>query len=459
MGTLTGLMHVVTGALAANQAAVSATAENISNLNTAGYSRRAVSWNEGDIITVGAGTSPGVRSTITAQRDRVLQRAVQNANEISAGSSTRLAALNQLQDLFKMDSSGNDAAGIGSAISGLFNAASSLAAAPGDRTALGTLFLAAQNFAETFNRAAAQISSQTGALNQQVSTSIEQVNALTKQVAALNRQLGEAPPDGARNILLDQRDSAITQLSKLIDVNTVSSEQDGLNLTLPDGTPLVSGATQLALSTSMVSGTVKIFAAPSTGSREVTSVIRGGSIGGSLQVRDSDAPAVMAQLDALAVAVAASVNAQNTLGTGASGLPGTDIFSGNAAATLTVVASDGTAFATTGADGVSGSNMRALGALQASGIVAGSTPTEAFSTLLSGLGGTISGAKIQSSADSAILTQTSTQLEATSGVSLDQEAANLAQYQRSYQAAAKVLSIVNELLAQAINLGQPTTVN
>jgi len=46
-----------------------------------------------------------------------------------------------------------------------------------------------------------------------------------------------------------------------------------------------------------------------------------------------------------------------------------------------------------------------------------------------------------------------------SGVSLDEEAGNLTQYQRSYEAAAKVFSIVDALMASALNLGVPTSVS
>ena len=215
----------------------------------------------------------------------------------------------------------------------------------------------------------------------------------------------------------------------------------------------------MPLSTGYVSGTARIYAAPAAGNGEVTAAIHGGSIGGSLQARDTDLAAVMAQLDAIATSIATNVNTQNATGTVASGAQGAAIFSGNSAATLTVSAISGAAFATTGADGVSGSNAQAIGNLQNAGIVSGSSPSASFASLLTTLGNTVSGASVQSTADSAILSQATTVLDATSGVSLDQEAANLTQYQRSYEAAAKVLSIVDELLAQAINLGQPTTVS
>jgi flagellar hook-associated protein 1 FlgK len=456
MGTLTALLHVTTGALAANQTALTATAENIANQNTPGYTRRSVTWTEGDIVSVGASTSPGVQATVSALRDRVLQFTVQQATETSSASSTRLSALDNLQSLFNITSSGDDASGINAAVSDFFGAATTVAATPTDSTAQQSLYTAAQTLASTLNRAAGQITVQSTSLSQQVATSVAQVNSLTAQIAALNKQIGTSSVGDSRDTLLDQRDSLVTNLSQLVDVNTISSDNDGMNLALADGTPLVSGTSSMPLTTGVVSGAVQIYAAASTGGANVTNAIRGGSIGGALQARDEDLPAVSGQLDALAAAIATAVNTQNAAGITAAGTAGTDVFSGTTAATLTVIASDSTAFASTGTS--PGSNALALGNLASAALVGGKTASDAFSSLLSNLGSTGSNAQTQSTADAAILSQTSTQLDSVSGVSLDQEAANLTQYQRSYEAAAKVLTIVDELLAEAINLGQQTTV-
>ena len=459
MGSLTSILHVVTGALAANQTALSATAENISNLNTAGYTRRVVNFSDGDVVTVGAGASTGVQANVTAQRDRVLQKTVQQATEASSASSTRLAAINALQDFFKINGTGEDASGIGGAIGGFFNAASSLSATPADSTAQQSLYVAAGTLASTLNRAAAQITGQTSALNQQVTSSVGQVNTLTTQVAALNQQIGNTTGGDERNTLIDQRDSVVTQIAQLVDVNTIAGSNGSLDLALSDGTPLVTGAIQLSLATATVSGKVQVYAPASGGGGDVTGAIRGGSVGGYLSARDGDLASVTTQLDVLAAAIGTAVNTQNAAGTTLAGAAGTAIFSGTTAATLTVTAANGSAFASTGSAGGNGSNALAIANLQNAPLVSGGTPSSAFAGLLSGLGETASGAGTQAAADTAILTQTGTQLDATSGVSLDQEASNLTQYQRSYEAAAKVLSIVNDLLAQAINLGQPTTVS
>ena len=452
MGTLTALLHVSTSALAANQSALSATAENISNQTTEGYTRRATTFSGGDSVMIGGqSTSTGVIATVTAQRDNVLQRAVLQATEASSASSTRLTALNTLQSLFAIDADGGDAAGIGTAVSDFFSSASSLAASPNDNTARQTMYTRAQTLASTMNRAAAQIASQTSALNQQVTSSVGQVNGLLASVASLNIQIVQAGAGTDTSTLQDQRSLTITQLAKLVDANTVAATDGSTGVSLADGTPLVSGATVTPLKTAMLGGTVQIV----SGSANVTSTIRGGSIGGALEARDEDIPGVTAKLDVIAGAIAAKVNAQNAVGTDANGNLGGAIFAGTSAATLTVVIGNGASIATSS----DGSNAAALAAIGSQALVGGLTAANAFSSMITSLGQTASTAGTNCTADAAVLTQTSTQLANVSGVSLDTEAANLTQYQRSYEAAAKVLSIVNELMAQAINLGTGTTVS
>lgn len=451
MGTLGGLLHLSSSALSADQTALSATASNISGQNTEGYTRRTVNWSTMDTVTVhGASLSAGVTTTVVAQRDRILQRSLQQATEASSASSTRLTALDTLQSLFTINSSGDDASGVGAAISNFFNSATSLAATPTDSTMRRTMYTNAQTLASVMNRAASQLTSQTSSLNQQIGASVEQVNGLLTTIASLNQQIQASASTGTDD-LQDQRDQAVVSLAKLVDVNTLTAKDGTVSLSLSDGTPLLMGANAIPLATATVNGTVRIL---SNGS-DVTSSITSGSIGGMLHVRDTDIPAVSQQLDSIASAIATAVNAQNTAGTDANGNAGGDIFSGTTAATVSVAIGSGDGIAASS----DGSNAASIGALASQNIVGTLTASGAFSAMVSELGQTVSTATTAKTADTAVLDQTTTQVANVSGVSLDTEAANLTQYQRAYQAAAKVLAIVNELMAQAINLGQQTSVS
>jgi flagellar hook-associated protein 1 FlgK len=90
--------------------------------------------------------------------------------------------------------------------------------------------------------------------------------------------------------------------------------------------------------------------------------------------------------------------------------------------------------------------------------VNGQTPAAYYASFLTQLGSTVSQVANENTTQQASLTQLTTLQSSESSVSLDQEAANLTLYERSYDAAAKVFTIVDQLMASALNLGEETTV-
>jgi flagellar hook-associated protein 1 FlgK len=110
------------------------------------------------------------------------------------------------------------------------------------------------------------------------------------------------------------------------------------------------------------------------------------------------------------------------------------------------------AASTDGAPGDNG-NLLALVALQNSQIVDGSTPTDAYSKMVFQVGGAIANAKADQQAGEVVLNQLNDLRGAVSGVSLDEEAANLIRFQQAYAASARVISTINELLDIAVHLG------
>ncbi len=462
MGTLTGLFNSTRQALLADQAAISTTATNISNQNTSGYTKRTVTWTQGDTVQIsGLPVDSAPVVTITSQRDRVLDRTLQQATDTASSSSTRLAALTTLQGLFTLNSSGTDSSGIQAAISGVFTGISAVAADPTGTAARQTTLAATQTLATSFNRAAAQLSAQTTALNAQVSNGVTQVNTLVAAIAFANSRIANTAD--TTSSLEDERSRLVTELSGFIGLQQTTKESNGISLSTTDGTLLVDGENSFALHTASISGTTRVLTNANT---DITSVVQGGSIGGSIRARDSDLPVVASQLDTLAYTFAAALNTQNQAGLTSSGTAGSAIFSvgasvAGAAATISVALSDpaGIAAASTSEGAGGGSNANALLALQTSSTVGSQTFDAAFGSMLSGLGTTVSSATTDSTADAAVQTQLSTQRDSISGVSLDEEASNLTQYQRSYQAAAKLLSILDQILAAAINLGTETPVS
>jgi flagellar hook-associated protein 1 FlgK len=91
--------------------------------------------------------------------------------------------------------------------------------------------------------------------------------------------------------------------------------------------------------------------------------------------------------------------------------------------------------------------------------VDGQTPINYYSNMVSTLGSTVSEVETENTAQNASVTQLQTQSDSLSSVSLDDEASAMQQLERSYQAASKVFSVLNTIMASALNLGEQTTVS
>ena len=182
-------------------------------------------------------------------------------------------------------------------------------------------------------------------------------------------------------------------------------------------------------------------------------------------MQTQNATQIVTSLDQLAYAIGTAVNQQNEAGLDANGVAGQAIFTlptsaGGTAHSISVAITNPTqiAAASTGQGATGNSNANALADLGTSALVGGQSASSYFAGLLSTVGSAASSATGDQTAQQAALDQLTTQRNALSGVSLDEEAASLTNYQRSYQAASKLFQIVDTLLEAAINLGTPTTV-
>ncbi len=467
MGTLTSLLDVSREALLADQAALNATSTNVANQNTAGYTRQMVSFQSTDAVTLSGGSyGNGVTATAVSQRDRVLEQRVQQQTQIQAQSGALESALQQVQSIFGLSSTSTSASttALGSATDSFFSALSALTSNPSDAATRQNVMATANTLADAFNSTANQISQISSSLNQQVVSDVGQVNSLTATIASLNTQIASSSPHADAGTLEDQRQLAIAQLSQFVGLDQISTPQNGITLTTSSGAVLVSGSQAIAVSTTQVGGVTHILAG--VGAQDVTSNLTGGDLGGVLQARDQELPSYTNALDSLAYGIGTGVNNQNELGLDGNGNPGSALFllpgsSTGAAGSIQVSTTNpkAVAAASVGEGSAGNSNATALANLATANVAGGQTASGFLASFLAQIGSDTSGATINNSAQQATLTQLTTQRDSLSGVSLDQEAANLTQYQRSYQAASQVFNIVNTLMASAINLGVETAVN
>ncbi len=466
MGTISAALSLITGALEADQSALDVVSNNVANASNATYTRQVPNWSENQPVYV-SGTLVGTGVTVTggvSQRDRVLNQRLQQQQQASSAATSLLGALTTLGSSFTLASTSATTGGnIGTDITSFFDSYTQMESNPSSNSLRQQVLSSATILAGDISAAATNVIEQRASLDQSVGTVASQVNTLTASIAAVNRQIQSLSPGTDAGSLEDQRQSALAQLSKLIGVNQIDTENNGLSLTTPGGQLLVSEGASIAISSGVVNGVTHMFA----GGNDITSDLTsgGGQLGGLLTARDQRLPTVLSALDELAYGISTQVNTVNNAGTDLAGDNGNagNVFnappqvSGSAMA-MSVVMTDPNHIAAAALNGGVGDNSNAVAAaaLATQSIVAGLTPSNFYSNMISTIGSEMNETTIQSTALTASVSQLQSQVNSLSAVSLNDEASAMQEFQRSYQAASKVFTILDTLMASAINLGVQT---
>jgi flagellar hook-associated protein 1 FlgK len=469
MGTISSAFSLISQALDADQSGLSIVANNVANASTTGYTEEKPNWQENQPIEVnGVSYGAGVTETgPTSVRDKVLEERLNQQQQLASASGSRLTALDTLQALFTpaSGSSSSTAGNIGTDITSFFSSFSSLEANPTNNADRQAVLSAAKTLAGDVSNAAASLNSQKSALDQEAAAVPSQVNALTSSIAQLNLEILSQSPNTDAGTLEDQRQQDISQLSQLIGVNQVTTTNNGISITTTSGQLLASTGESVPLTTGTVDGVTHFF----VGTTDVTSQLAtgGGSLGGYLTARDQDIPSVLGSLDQLAYSVSTQVNKLNNAGTDLAGDNSNagNIFSeptqvAGSAAAMSVVMTDPDHIAAAGSGKGTGDNTNAtaMATLASQTIVSGLTPINYYSNLVTTLGSTVSSVQTENTAQTASVTQLQTQNSALSGVNLNDEASAMTTLERSYQAASQVFTMLNTIMASALNLGEQATV-
>jgi flagellar hook-associated protein 1 FlgK len=258
MPGLSSALAIAVGALQAEQGALDVTTNNVANTNTPGYSRQVPDFVENPPIvlgtlTVGAGVD---LQKIESLRDQILQVQIAQETQQQGQLNSLVTALQQAQTLFT-----SSTADIGTQISNFFSSLGQLSTNPTNLALRQGVLTAAGNLANAFHTTADNLTQQKTNLDLSVVENVQQVNTLTTQIASLNAQIANLQnTNHDASAFVDQRDVLIGQLSSLIDVSTIHSDNT-LTLTTSNGTALVAGDRSFTLTTQTdASGVQHIFA-------------------------------------------------------------------------------------------------------------------------------------------------------------------------------------------------------
>ncbi|GIV00971.1 MAG: flagellar hook-associated protein 1 [Actinomycetota bacterium] len=281
---------------------------------------------------------------------------------------------------------------------------------------------------------------------------VEEVNGLLGSLADVNRAIVATPTGQPDATLLDRRDALVDRLAVLVGAHAIE-QGDGTVRVSVGGIGLVDGA---VATTIRLTPSFDVVDA-STGA----TLVPGGEVGGYRRFLLQDLPGLRAGLDAFARDLADALNAQHEAGWVSDTTPGGPLLSyapGNVARTLQVAISDPADLAASSQPGppfpaFDGGNARALADLRTALVASGGTDTlgGAARALAVGLGATLAGATRATETQRQLTAAAELARQGEHGVSLDEEMTGLIEARHAFDAAARLMSVVDEALDVLIN--------
>ncbi|MDF9905819.1 UNVERIFIED_ORG: flagellar hook-associated protein 1 FlgK [Pseudomonas reinekei] len=329
------LLNIGMSGLSASHASLVTTGNNISNVDTVGYSRQqTVQGTKGSIqygnVFIGTGTTlADVRRVYNSYLDAQLQ----TTTSLNGDAQAYLGQATQVDKLLS-----DSGAGITKTLQSFFSSLQTLSANSNDNAARQALLTNAQGLSSRFNAMSQQLTQQNTYINDQLGSMAEQVNKLASTVAAYNKRISEvSSSSGTPNELLDQRNETIRQLNEL--VGTQVTETEGrLDIYLGSGQPLVVGDTvnKLRMAPDPTDPTrSSIIMDRGSSSIDITGVMSGGQMGGLLRYRSEVLTPAVNSLGRIAMVVADQVNKQLGQGLDQNGNFGAALFNNiNSAAAI-----------------------------------------------------------------------------------------------------------------------------
>lgn len=451
-----GGLNMMGNALRIFQRALDVTGHNIANVNTPGYSRQRIvlGTNTPDTLyglhPYQVGTGVNIQ-TVMRIRSALLDARLNAANADLGSYESLASSLKQIESIFPEPSQ----SGISDALGKFFDSWSSLSANPGDSAAKLQVRAAGQTLAQRVRGAFGELQRQETETKALIENTFNRIDDLSSRIATLNKEIvAKKAGGGSPNDLMDARDQALEELSGLVAAQ--SHEQ-------PDGSITVyAGEILLVPGTENIPIPRTYDAASLTLSKGAdTYRIGNGQLSGwmqSLQKIDS----FQSQLDLFANTLRTQINTIHRSGQLADGTTNIDFFNDSVPQTgagdfdlsaALLASSDNVVSGASGSAGDGGIAL-SLSRVRDANIAAlgGKTFKGFYTDFVGGIGRDV--AFYEGSVDTqiAVLEQVNEQRQAEMGVNIDDEMTSLMQFQRSYQAAARALTVLNEVTEDLVNM-------
>ncbi|WP_439828032.1 flagellar hook-associated protein FlgK [Aeromonas enteropelogenes] len=435
------LINIGFSGLSAAQIALNVSAQNIANVDTAGYSRQEATM--GTLAGFGRMDNGMGVAVNGVRRITDAYMVTQHWRGMSAvGSSlSHYQYINTAEQLL-----GSESMNISKGLDSFFSALSAAVDSPETPAQRSQIVSSAGALINRFGQLNESLLTQEKQIDDQLGSSVKQVNSYLNQVAELNQQIADQQSKGVNTSALeDSRDQVVRELSGLVEVRVNRQGDGSYALSLPQGQPLVVGgsASRLALT----GDKLKLDFAGQT--FEIPS-LQGGSLAGILDYRANTLRPMRDEIGQIAKQLAEDFNKVQIAGVDLNGKPGKAMFVYDPldpAGTLRLA--DGftgsdLAFAKTGGAG-DNSNLQDMLTIK-------DAQYDAYSSLLGDLAVKSGQAKATMEADANMEKQLARNLSSVSGVNLDEEGMKIMSYTQLYQANAKVISTADQLFGSILNL-------
>lgn len=470
---LPNVMQTGQSGLNASKAAVATTGHNISNANTEGFSRQRVDFKTRE-------PHPGVGSkgfvgrgvnidTIRRVNDEYLEKQLRDSGRQMEHYQEKDVSLQHLEDIFN-EMNGE---GLNRLMSRFFNEFRKLANEPDSEAIRQSIREASQALVNDFHRIRGEVKDVQRHIDSRLEGYVREVNALAQEIKDLNLKIRTAEAGGASaNDLNDQRDLALKKLATYMDFSMHKDEVGAYHVDIKGIGPFIAGpqTEQFGVYRSKADDQGKPenaldLTTTASASSIVTHQVKGGKFGALLEVRDQSLMTVLNRLDELAYHLSGSINEIHEQGFNRVGVKGIQFFKPlgemQRAAEVFDLSDDiknsANNIATAAQADAPGDNRVAIAISGIQGLKLlnqGTTTMDDFyNSIVSDVGVVKNRNKSSLNQTQDILTQLSKMRDQISGVSIDEETANLLQYQHTYDAAAKVIQVADQMLKTVLELG------
>ena len=445
------LMDIANRSLQAYQGALTATSNNVANAGNENYSRqRVILTSEAPDKGTGLDYGSGINlSGIQRIRDVFIdsQRFVYNSKQASAEKHSNILA--KMETLLSEPSE----SGLSSLVNSFFNSFEELAADPTSMPLRNNVINTAQRFTDKLDTLYSGYDSLRLDLRNEAQNYVNDINSYLKQIQNLNKEIFAAETRGSSpNELLDDRTRVLHELSQIANI-TVQNNTDGSVSVSIGGIFAVDRLHYLEFGLEEQNGSLKVV----TERDNVAMTLNGGKLHGSTRIYNEIIPDYLSSLDDIANAVMNNVNAVHSAGFTFTDPPQTniDFFDSYSNGTLTINQNilDDASMIAISADGNDGNNDVALqiAAMKDQDLINGNSILDTYSAFVNDLANEKLLQDENASSFELVINQLEGQTSEISGVSIDEEMVNVLKFQKSFDAAARLVRVADELMQTLLN--------